>query len=266
MRRFRFLLTFIVPALLLAACSGGQEGPPTSDVVSRIPWSAAEEHSYVLVDGGGAELARASLSVRPEGSSTQLVQSFRSSTNQDKIAVVVDSRTLKPISSSRDIVTASDEESIEVEYREDGALIRRGGRQSGLSVPEHSYDNDSSLFLWRTLPFAEGYEASYVTIITNHRERQTVYLKVTGKETVRVQAGSFEAWRLEITTNSVRQVAWFADTPSRPLVRYNNSQLVFELTSLGTNAGSLSDSRLRHHKQPRPAAFASSSRRTISSR
>ena len=243
MRRFRFLFALLLPALFLAACAGGQSGPPTSDVVSRIPWDSAEDHSYVLVDGGGAELARGTLSVKPEGQTTQLIQHFRTSTNQDTSAVTVDSRTLKPVSATRDIITANDEESVMVEYTSDGALIRQGGRQSGLSVPEHSYDNDSSLFLWRTLPFAEGYEASYITVITNQRERQTVYLKVVGKENVRVPAGSFDAWRLEITTSNVRQVAWFADTPSRPLVRYNNSQLVFELTSLGANAGSVSDSR-----------------------
>ena len=46
----------------------------------------------------------------------------------------------------------------------DDAVIKAGERQSGLSVPEHSYDNDSSLFLWRTIDFREGYEARYITI------------------------------------------------------------------------------------------------------
>jgi hypothetical protein len=243
--RFFFALVLFLP-MIAVACTGGDSGPPTSDVVARIPWSGSEEHSYVLVDGRGDELARGTLTVRPGNSgSTELMQSFKTATNEDTIVVVVDARTLKPISSSRDIVTATKEESLEVEYTEEGALIRQGGRQSGLSVPEHSYDNDSSLFLWRTLPFEEGYEASYVTIITNQRNRQTVNVRVVGKETVNVPAGRFDAWRLEITTSEVRQVAWFADTPSRPLVRYNNSQLVFELTSLGTSAGSVSDAKPR---------------------
>ena len=59
-----------------------------------------------------------------------------------------------------------------------GVLIKHNDeKQTGLSVPEHSYDNDTSLFLWRTLPFAIGYEGRYTTIITNFRARQTVDLK-----------------------------------------------------------------------------------------
>jgi hypothetical protein len=118
-----------------------------------------------------------------------------------------------------------------VEYTEDGALIKQGDeKQSGLSVPEFSYDNDTSLFLWRTLPFAEGYEGSYTTIITNHRARQKVNLHVVGLESVTVPAGTFEAWRLVITTSNARQTAWFANTPERELVRYDNDRdLIFEL-------------------------------------
>ena len=40
---------------------------------------------------------------------------------------------------------------------------------TGLSVDEHSYDNDTSLFLCRTIALAEGYESSYITVITNQR-------------------------------------------------------------------------------------------------
>ena len=76
-------------------------------------------------------------------------------------------------------------------YSKDGALIKDGDKQSGISVPDHAYDNDASLFIWRTLPFAEGYQGKYVTMITNRRTRQEVTLKVRGKETVRVPAGEF---------------------------------------------------------------------------
>ena len=51
-----------------------------------------------------------------------------------------------------------------------------------------------------------------------------------GKETVRVPAGEFTAWRLEIEAEDVKQIAWIADTPARTLVRYDNDNgLVFEL-------------------------------------
>jgi hypothetical protein len=127
-----------------------------------------------------------------------------------------------------------DEERIDVEYTADGARITQNEDEdttTGLSVPEYSYDNDTSLFLWRTLPFEEGYEGSYTTIITNHRARQKVNLSVTGIESVTVPAGTFEAWRLEITTSNARQIAWYATTPDRKLLRYDNDRnVIFELT------------------------------------
>jgi hypothetical protein len=156
--------------------------------------------------------------------------------NSDTTTVVVDAMTLKPISSLREIDNDNpdDEDRIEVQYTEEGALIStgEGDRQSGLTVEEHSYDNDTSLFLWRTIAFAEGYEASYITVITNQRSEQQVILRVPGKETVTVPAGQFEAWRVDVITSNARQTAWYADTPTRPLVRYDNDRgTIWELTS-----------------------------------
>jgi hypothetical protein len=220
--------------LLLAACSSGSSGPPASDVAGTPPWRNQEVSEYILIDDDGDRLAAGSLEIEVRGPETTLSQRFVSETTADSIDVVVDSRTLKPLSSKRTIENENpdDEDLIEVTYTEAGASVKVGDRQTGLSVPEHAYDNDTSLFLWRTLPFAEGYEASYITIITNRRSRQEVYLRVAGKETVTVPAGTFECWRLEIATENAKQVAWYADTPARELVRYDNDRnLIFELAT-----------------------------------
>jgi hypothetical protein len=201
-------------------------GPP--------PWPSHEVLDYVLINDDGERLAAGSLEITVSGAQTTLSQSYTSETATDSIDVVVDSQTMKPLSSTRSIENDNpdDEDLIEVTYAEAGASVKVGDRQTGLSVPEHAYDNDTSLFLWRTLPFADGYEASYVTVITNRRSRQDVVLNVRGKETVTVPAGTFECWRLEISTENARQVAWYADTPSRPLVKYDNDRdVIFELTS-----------------------------------
>ncbi len=196
------------------------------------PWADGERQAYRLVNEDGDELGEAVLSVAIDGELTTLVQEFLSGEAADTTTVKVDSVTLKPVTSERDIREPDgDEERIEVEYTENDVLIRQGDdKQSGLSVPEHSYDNDTSLFLWRTLPFADGYEGSYNTIITNHRTKQKVNLRVAGLESVTVPAGTFEAWRLVITTSNARQIAWFTNTPERQLVRYDNDRdLIFEL-------------------------------------
>ena len=104
------------------------------------------------------------------------------------------------------------------------------GEPFNAQAVKFSYDNDSSLFLWRTIDFKDGYRGAYTTIITNRRTRQDVILKVLGKETVKVAAGEFQAWKLEIEAENATQHAWYADTPTRPLVKYDNDRgLIFEL-------------------------------------
>jgi hypothetical protein len=203
-------------------------------VAGARPWQDGEHYFYELVDNDGKSLGEAVLSVEIEGDRIMLWQEFESDDAEDTTIVTVDSASLKPIASEREIQEPDgDIERIDVEYNEDGALITRNedeGTTTGLSVPGYSYDNDTSLFLWRTLPFTTGYEGSYTTIITNHRSRQKVNLRVTGLETITVPAGTFEAWRLEITTSNARQLAWYANTPERQLLRYDNDRnVIFEL-------------------------------------
>jgi len=216
--------------VLVAACSGG-DSVPASDVVSVVPWRSSESAVYVLKSKGKGEVVgRTTLSVATSDSNVELSQSFAGDNATDVSTVVADAQTLKPVSATRKIKNTKDDRELVVTYSKDGALIKDGDKQSGISVPEHAYDNDASLFLWRTLAFADGYQGKYVTMITNRRTRQEVMLKVRGKETVRVPAGEFTAWRLEIAADDAKQVAWIADTPARTLVRYDNDNgLIFEL-------------------------------------
>ena len=223
-------------SLLLVSCSS-EPSVPTQDVVADIPWQTPETLEYRLVDAGGTEVATGVHTIEADGANLALGTRYENEAgNSDITTVIVEGATLKPISSLRLIENDNpdDEDRIEAEYSVDGVLITTGDgdKQSGLSLEEHSYDNDTSLFLWRTIAFAEGYESSYVTVLTNQRNDHQVVLRVPRKETVNVPAGEFIAWRLEIITANARQVAWYADTPERPLVRYDNNRgTIWELMS-----------------------------------
>jgi hypothetical protein len=196
---------------------------------------APEELHYILLDEDGNRVATGVHTIEQDGANIVLRTHYESPNgNSDTTTVVVNALTLKPDSSVREIINDNpdDEDRIEVEYRENEVIITAGDRQSGLTVPEHSYDNDTSLFLWRTIAFQEGYEASYVTVITNQRSEAQVILRVPRKETVTVPAGEYEAWRLDIITSNARQTAWYADTPARPLLRYDNDRgVLWELAT-----------------------------------
>jgi hypothetical protein len=196
-----------------------------------VPWRSGENAVYVLKQKNSGEVVgRTTLAVSNSGGGVELTQSFANETASDVSSVVADAQTLKPVSATRKIKNPKDNRELQVTYSQQGALIKDGDKQSGISVPEHAYDNDASLFLWRTLDFKDGYQARYITVITNRRTKQDVSLRVRGKETVRVPAGEFTAWRLEIEAEDANQVAWIADTPARTLVRYDNDRgLIFEL-------------------------------------
>ena len=223
-RSFFLFLWLLLTSLSPLACSS--DGGPkiaASDVVSTIPWPADETLKYALVDKSGKQTGTADLTVSQQGGTARLAQSFTNNQNSDVISVLVESQTLKPVSSTRTITSAASKEELSTRYANGVAIIKQGDKQSGLSVPEHAYDNDTSLFLWRTLRFEPGYQAGYVAIITNRRSRQNVAVKVIGRETVSVPAGEFQTWRVEIDAAGSRQTAWYADAATRPLVRYDNS-------------------------------------------
>lgn len=238
---FAVLVTSAVPAVF-TACAGTQgNSGPTQDIVSSVPFKAGEETHYVLQDTHGNEKGTGVLSVEPgSDGGLALVLRYESGPNTDEATVTVDAATLKPRTLHREIHSDSSQQVLDGEYRDDVVQItqRTDGneRSNPLRLKANSYDNDSSLFLWRAITFSDGYQARYNTVITNRRQVSAVTLKVTGRESVEVPAGTFDAWRLEISSGGVTQTAWIADRPDRLLVKYDNhaqsGRLVFLLTQV----------------------------------
>ena len=239
--RIGFLL-LVVLAMVLAACATDDGGVETQDVVSQIPWTAPEELRYRLTDDDGDRIGNAALSVEREGDAFALTQLFEDDEgNRDDSTVIADAVALKPRTMRRQIIDEEQDRRVvaEAEYTkdEDGRDIVRitarnyspaddvepdSERSNPLRVPEHSYDNHSSLFLWRTIPFEDGYTASYTTVYSNSRETGVLTLHVRGQERVRTPAGEFDAWLLEIDDGNETQQAWYATTDDHRLLVYDN--------------------------------------------
>ena len=236
------LLAPLLAGLLLALACAPEEDVITQDIVSTIPWPDQERAEYVLLDREGEEeLGSGVLTVTRQDGRFELRLDFEGDeTNIDKSTVLVDAETLKPTSIHRERVIDDDTETLDAEYDDVEGVVRitvKTGdddpRQVPLRLKENYYDNDSSLYLWRTIDFQDGYEAAYRTVVTGGGVLQVVKLKVTGKESVTVPAGTYQAWRLEIRSSRGKHVAWFADTPERPLVQYDNSLQLFQLVAVG---------------------------------
>ena len=177
--------------------------------------------------------------IENDGPQLRLSQEFEGQGFTDTIVAIVDGRTLKPQEVTRVLTGPDGERRWEVYYFSDVAevyqLASDDERTDELNVPEHSYDKWSEIFVWRTIDFRAGYKAAYNTIIAADLakpQRGSVTLEVMGRELIEVSAGSFEAWRLEIRQGGQKQTAWFANSPGRELLRYDNGSLVFELEEL----------------------------------
>jgi len=152
--------------------------------------------------------------------------------------VLVEPATLKPISGTRDRLVDDERKRLRSEYDATENVVTiieikdSGERPVPHRLKDNYYDNDSSLFLWRSLNFVVGFTANYHTIVTGSGEQPVLHLEVTRKERITVPAGTFDTWRLEIRGQDRNQVAWYADTPGRPLVQYDNSVQLFRLTTV----------------------------------
>lgn len=225
-------------ALAMAACQGETSTLPGEDIVSNIPWRAPEEAHYRLLDGEelkGSGVFR----IESDDGETTFTQEFESEEFRDEVVAVADAQTLRASSVQRVIEGPEGPRRWQVEYRDSTALViqrsEEDERRDEVSAPSHSYDSWTDIFLWRTIDFHEGYKATYTDVLSaTLAEPQVISqtLEVTGRETVEVPAGSFDAWRLEIRTSGGKQKAWFADDEARTLVRYDNGNLVFELLSV----------------------------------
>jgi hypothetical protein len=248
-RRFA-LLTLLAPMLFAAAlCSSGNPCSRCVDIVSTVPFSGAESHTYKL-QRDDKEIGKTVLSIEPSGSTFVLKQeSSDDSGNADTSSVTVDQATLKPVSGHREVVDSGQRRVLDTAYEAidkdcSSKLVVKlkqevfkpaaaekpdSTRSNPLCVPQHAYDNDTSLFLWRAIKFEKGYVASYQTVLTNRRTTQVIDLLVKDQQRVSTPAGDFDAWLVEITAERTTQQAWYATTPDHRLLKYNNDGLIFLL-------------------------------------
>ena len=238
MRAGRLLAALPLIALALAACQSEEAIPSGRDIVSTIPWTAPEEARYRLVDGDevkGSGLLR----IESRDGRFSFTQEFENEEFRNEVLAVADGETMRPQSVRYVIDGPKGTREWQVEYDDHAAVVvQRSGddeRRDKVALPASFYDSWTDVFVWRTIDFQEGFETRYADVLSATLAKPKVIsqtVKVTGKETVEVPAGTFQAWRLEIRSSGGKQKAWYADTETRPLVRYDNGDLVFELVSI----------------------------------
>ncbi len=231
---------------LAVACAGAERPGGTADLVTTVPFGAGERAVYTLHDNSGDIVARGTLSVTAGAGRMFLGQSYQAFDAEsdaeplDESVVAVDAATLKPLS----LVRAVRSEGRDEQYRSDYAVDlatglastvkltadREGKREEReLTLQDHYYDNESSLWLWRTLGLVDGYEARYVSVNHLDRSQQTVILRAIDRQTIEVPAGTFEAWRLQVRNGRATRVVWINVDAPHQVVQWDNGSIVFRL-------------------------------------
>ncbi|HEY8173693.1 MAG TPA: DUF3108 domain-containing protein [Dehalococcoidia bacterium] len=245
----RLLLPLIIAGSLLVAagCDSDGAGPTRASIVEDIPWTAPQAYRYVLKDEDQKEQGRGTIAVRSDGDNFVFRQQFSDADgNSDEALLAVHADTLLPIAGRRTIIDSGDDRRsvVDTQYEQlsdgsNGVCIRQtvfkpptkeepdSTRSNPLKVPPNAYDNDSSLFLWRTIKFEQGYSVTYTAVIANRREKRPVTLRVRKQERVATPAGEFDAWLVGIEAEGMVQEAWFATTPDHKLLVYDNNDVVF---------------------------------------
>lgn len=242
-----FVALFLLASLVFVAACGYLDEVETEDIVSTIPWGDNEQSEYVIVgrDDPDLELGRGTLTATRVGDEYELRIEFSNDEGTDEALVVVDATTMKPLTNRREFDFPEEQEIIEGTYKPDEMIVEtvviegEDRRLIPARLEEHYYDNDSSLFLWRTIRFEKGYEASYRSVLVNRGgDSQVVTLRVDRQEEITVPAGTFTTWRVMMRTDDVQQLIWFAVTPDHVMVQYDNSlgQLI-QLTETSASGG-----------------------------
>lgn len=238
-------------AALLGACAAATPSAETSDVVSDVAFADGERFVYSLTNDIGEVIGTGTFetNVTTDGRMFLRQTYLEADTpaglapTSDIVVVEVDAATLRPLSGSRDIVKRDDDGSIEEEtYRwsydadADGDIRMTSTRtrgdevsERGFDVRDHYYDNESSLWLWRTLAFVEEYDEFYVSVNAIEVNQQTVNVRVPLRQTIEVPAGSFETWRILLRNGRAVRTAWIHAEPPHQIVQWDNGVTIFRL-------------------------------------
>lgn len=247
--RAAFVASAAGVALLLASACGASDPPETGEIITAIPWTESEAFNYILVNGDQEEQGRGVISVVENGDGWVISQDFKDADgNADRAQVSVGDRLL-PVAGRRTITSVDEDrrEELTTSYGElndgsHGVRIRQqtfkpydsdeadSTRCNPNKLTEFAYDNDTSLMLWRTIKFEQGFEVTYTASIAGRRTDRPLTLKVRRQERVTTPAGEFDAWLVGIEGEGETQEAWFSTDPSHKLLVYDNDREVFLYT------------------------------------
>ena len=247
---FLALAAGLLLAVFATGCATETSSAETSDIFEAAPWPSGESLQYQVVNGDGDLLGHGTLESMADAGVIALHQRYVEAETPegaepitDDITVWVNASTFRPERGER-IAVGRDEDGKSSTDRwqwtygvEDGDPVITVTHDEGdgepstdtLRLRDHYYDNESSLWLWRSVDLGEEHEAFYVSVNALERSQQTVNLRVPQTEMVTVPAGEFEAYRLLFRNGRAVRTAWIEAAEPHRVLRWDNGSSILEL-------------------------------------
>ncbi len=220
------IATLAVLGFILVGCSS-QPGPGLS--LGPAPWKDGDRATYDWVNKSGAKIGTSELSYSRSGSNWVLTEVDKIGTLDQTAAVTVDGTTLKPLGEQKTIKSQGTDATVDTTYQggklDIKAVVNGQNKSATLDVPSDSLDNDQIIVTLRALKFADGYQGSYVNVNGATATKLNTTVRVVGKESVTVPAGTFDAWKVELRFGGqATQYTWYQVDAPNQLLQYDNGQ------------------------------------------
>jgi hypothetical protein len=244
--RFALVAALAMQPAFAIACDSSET--TISKVFKAAPWQGAEDYTYNLVDQGNKVTGTCQLKTTPNSAPGQsLLEQLCSNTagDRDDRAVTVDAQTLRPISGTRTIfaikknsttVTKStyDDNNVTLEINEGGDVHRavRTLPKPTKDSPDPGYYDDESLF-WvvRGVPLDKSFSGAYQDVNASNGQSFVAQVDVQDQETVKVPAGTFQAWKIRLETSSITQYFWIDVASPHAVVQADIEDTRYQLVS-----------------------------------
>lgn len=219
----KIVLTFL--ALLVVGC--GATATPTPAAKLAIPWGTGDRAEYSLTVGGQAVGTLAFATAPGTGGGYVLTTETSAGAVKDVSKVRIDD-SLMPAGATREVTGAGASDfSLMTVYNGKGKLsieakTAQGVKATTIDVPADSWDNDELLFAIRALPLTENYTTTFTIVVGASASVVKTQLAVLGKEKLDAPAGSFTAYKVEMTIDQTKLYAWYDVDKPHHLIKYEN--------------------------------------------
>lgn len=258
MRRRPAVAALALAGLVLAGC-GSEPLETHPPIFEEAPWTGPERLHYNLVQRDNLE-GTCTLETEPGVSPgvtevRRLCRDAGEGRYEDNGSALVDSATLRPISSLRVVLDLEEgdtrqfatryvaEEGIvrfESKQFEEGGAEPTDSLEAERQLPEPTddvpapafYDDEELLWLVRGIPLQEGYEGAFTNVNASTGRVFSAEVAVEEREEVEVPAGTFTAWKIRIVTSTVTQLIWIEEEAPHRVIRARIERLTYELAAI----------------------------------